>query len=112
MERGGARWQIADILIAQQQPTTLKKEDQRTPKGIHRVPYPGRSKALSESANRETTNCRKNGKNDLQLNTPNPLPLKLPHSSKHHYLVIRPTSGHTQELRAPHFLIQNLLPSP
>jgi hypothetical protein len=60
-----ARWQIVDIPIPQEQLTTLKK-DQRTPKGTH-----ARSKALSKSTNREATNHGKNGKNDLQLNTPN-----------------------------------------
>jgi hypothetical protein len=33
-----ARWQIVDIPIPQWQLTTLKKEDQGTPKGTHRVP--------------------------------------------------------------------------
>jgi hypothetical protein len=36
--KGGARWQVVDIAIAQRQLTTLKKEDQETPKGTHQVP--------------------------------------------------------------------------
>jgi hypothetical protein len=78
----GARWQIVDIPIPQEQLTTLKK-DQRTPKGTH-----ARSKALSKSTNREATNHGKNGKNDLQLNTSSSLPLKSPHGSRFHYLVL------------------------
>jgi hypothetical protein len=35
-----------------------------------------RSKTLSKSADREITNHGKNGKNNLQLNAPDPLPLK------------------------------------
>jgi hypothetical protein len=34
----GARWWIVDIPIAYWQPTTPKKEDQRTPKGTHGIP--------------------------------------------------------------------------
>jgi hypothetical protein len=64
-----ARWQIVDIPIVQQWLTTLKKEDQRPPKGTHKVPSSARSKVFFKS-----TNHGKNGKNDMQLNTPNPGP--------------------------------------
>jgi hypothetical protein len=36
--REGARWWIVDIPIVQWQLITLKKEDQRNPKGTHRIP--------------------------------------------------------------------------
>jgi hypothetical protein len=49
----------------------MKKEDQGTPKDQG----PITSENL-ESTNREATNNLKNRKNDLQLNTPDPLPLK------------------------------------
>jgi hypothetical protein len=54
--KGGARWQIVGTPIAQEQLTILIKKDQRTPKGT-----PVRSKALSESENREAANNGKNG---------------------------------------------------
>jgi BRCT domain type II-containing protein len=38
----------------------LEKEDQRTPKGTHKIPLPARRKAASESTNREATNHGKN----------------------------------------------------
>jgi hypothetical protein len=95
---------IVDIPIAQEWLTTLKKEDQRTPKSTHRVPYPVRSIALSKSIYKEATNHGKNGKNNLQLNTPDPLPLKSSQASRLHYsvcLVVSPASQHTQKLGAP-----------
>jgi hypothetical protein len=48
-----------------------------------------RNKTLSESTNREATNYRKSGKKDLQLNTPDPLPLKSTKSSRLHYSATR-----------------------
>jgi hypothetical protein len=80
MERGRARWQIVDIHIPQQQLTTLKKEDQETPKGTHGVPLTVRNKALSESTNREAKVMGRM----TQLNTPDPLSLKSPCGSSLH----------------------------
>jgi hypothetical protein len=48
-------------------------------------PVRERSKALSESTNREATN---HGKNDYQINTPDPLSLKFLHGSRLHYFVL------------------------
>jgi hypothetical protein len=113
----GARWWIIDISIAQWQLTILKKEDQRIPKGTHRVLWLGRSKALSESAHREATNHRKNRKNTLQLNLSYPLPLMFPSSFRLHYSacsVVSPASQNTQELEAlyspTHYMICCLHP--
>jgi hypothetical protein len=56
----GSRWQIIGIPTTQWQTTTPKKEYQRIPKSIFRIPQPARRKALSEF----TTNHGKNEKNN------------------------------------------------
>jgi hypothetical protein len=62
-----------------------------------------RSKGLSESIHREATSHEKNRKNDSQLNTPDPLPLKfcLAPGSFTQCLTVSPDSQHTQELGSP-----------
>jgi hypothetical protein len=51
-----------------------EKGRSKDPKWYALCPQPARNKALSDSTNREATNHRKNGKNDLQLNTLNSCP--------------------------------------
>jgi hypothetical protein len=87
MQGDWAKWWIVDIPIAQRWPTTLERDDQGIPKGNHGVPQLESSKDLSESPNREASNHRKNEKNDLQLNTPDPQPLKSLHGFRLYYLV-------------------------
>jgi hypothetical protein len=65
-----------------------------------------RSKDVSESANGETTN---HGKNDSQLNIPDPPPLKSLDGSRLYNLVVSSTSRHTQELGAPCRRVRSLL---
>jgi hypothetical protein len=67
-----------------------------------------RNKALSEFTNRVATKHRKNGENDSQLNTPEPLPLKLLQGSKLHYWLawqkVVLTSTHKNlDLHTPHY---------
>jgi hypothetical protein len=77
-----------------------KKGRSEDPKRYFWGTIPMSSKALSEYANRETTSYWKHRENDLQLNTPNPLPLKLMHGFRLHYSAVSPTSRHIQETRA------------
>jgi hypothetical protein len=75
---------LFDIHIDQQQLTTLKK-DQRTPKVTYWGPITSKKQSPLQIP-KQRSNHGRNGKNDLQLNTHDPPPLKLPHSSRLHYL--------------------------
>jgi hypothetical protein len=112
---GGARW-IVDIRIPQWWLTTLKKEDQVTPKGTMESHNQQETKPSPNSQIEKQLNYRNNGKNDSQPNTPNPPPLKSSYGWGSIYLVlalVSPASRHTQKLWTPHSpILHDLLPSP
>jgi hypothetical protein len=92
---GTRRW-IIDISIVQWQPTTPKKEDEKTPKaptGSHN------QQEAKPSPNPQIEKKTNHKKNDLQFNTPDSLPLKSPCSSRLHYTLPSNTGSATFTLK-------------
>jgi hypothetical protein len=109
------RWLIIDIPIPQQWPTTLKKEDQGTPKGTNRMPFEKKKPSLNPQREKQLTIGRM-GKmtHSSALSIPAPEVsswLQSPLFSSHS--AVSPASQHTQELSAPCSLqLHDLVPSP
>jgi hypothetical protein len=88
----------------------MKKEDQETPKGT-KGPITSKNTALTKLTNREATKHSKNGKNDSQINTPDP---PTPEGSiTQHSLMASSASWHTRNtgLHAPPIYMTFLLHS-
>jgi hypothetical protein len=97
-----ARWQIADIPIAQQQPTTLTKRKTKRPQKTHKRGSHNQREtkpSLNPQTEKQLTTGRM-GRMICSLTFLIPSPLKLPCSSRLHYPVLCPTPRHTQELGA------------